>query len=120
MTELALIIEDDDDLAYIFAEALQAADYETKIYSDGEAAQQGLMEQIPNIILLDMHLPRIGGLEILNQIKNNPRFKKTTVIIATADARIAESQIDMADFVLIKPIAFSQLRDLTKRLHQSK
>ena len=51
-----------------------------------------------------------------NIIKREERLAKTIVIITTADARMGETYVELADFVLIKPISFVQLRDLTSRL----
>jgi CheY-like chemotaxis protein len=71
----------------------------------------------PFLILLDMHLPHISGADLLtNMIKKDERFAETVVIITTADARMGEAYTDQVDFVLIKPISFVQLRDLTNRL----
>jgi DNA-binding response OmpR family regulator len=117
MSDLALIIEDDEDLASIFTEALQKAEYRVETVKDGLSAQRRIAEIEPHIIVLDMHLPYISGAEILKMIRSDERLKKTSVIIATADARMGEAFTNIADFVLIKPITFSQLRDLSARLH---
>ena len=118
MRELALIIEDDEDLANIFAEALRGIGYEVELIADGKAAQERLNTgEVPFIILLDMHLPHVSGSDLLtNIIKKDERLSKTMVIITTADARMGETYSDQVDFVLVKPISFVQLRDLTARL----
>lgn len=118
MSELALIIEDDEDLASIFAEALRGIGYEVELVADGRVAQERLKSgRPPFLILLDMHLPHVSGAELLtNLIKQDERFAKTMVIITTADARMGDTYGDQVDFVLIKPISFVQLRDLTSRL----
>ena len=118
MNELALIIEDDEDLASIFAEALRGIDYQVEHVADGKVAAERLKDgPAPYLILLDMHLPHVSGADLLtNIIRKEERFSKTTVIITTADARMGETYSDQADFVLIKPISFIQLRDLTNRL----
>ena len=118
MSELALIIEDDEDLANIFAEALRGIGYEVEHAADGKTAQERLKSRnVPFIILLDMHLPHVSGGELLTSIiKKEERFEKTMVIITTADARMGETYRDEVDFVLVKPISFVQLRDLTARL----
>ena len=117
MSELALIIEDDLDLAEIFAEAMRGVGFEVEHIADGRAAQARLKEgRAPFIILLDMHLPHVSGGDLLTILKQDERFDKTLIIITTADARMGEMYRDQADFVLIKPISFVQLRDLTARL----
>ena len=118
MNASALIIEDDEDLAEIFAQALHGVGYDVEHVADGRKAQERLRNGLPpHLILLDMHLPHVSGGDLLtNTIKQDGRFDKTLVIITTADARMGEAYEDQVDFVMIKPISFVQLRDLTARL----
>ena len=112
----ALIIEDDDDAAIIFAEALQAAEYETEIITDGETALARLATTTPAVVALDLHLPHTSGDKILRQIRADTRLSNTRVMLVTADALLAQNLRREADLVLLKPISFSQLRDLSARL----
>jgi DNA-binding response OmpR family regulator len=112
----ALIIEDDADLATIFSEALKAAGFRTEIIRDGQTAVQRLAAATPDVVVLDLHLPQVAGEDLLNQIHADARLSKTRVVVATADARSAEMLHEEADLVLVKPISFTQLRDLAARL----
>ena len=112
----ALIVEDETDLAIIFSKALQEAGFETQIVRAGDTALMWLSSTTPQIVVLDLHLPRVPGEEVLKQIRADERLTETKVIIATADPRLAETLQDKADLVLLKPIGFSQLRDLASRL----
>ncbi|MCK7519732.1 MAG: response regulator [Ignavibacteriales bacterium] len=118
MSELALIIEDDEDLASIFAEALRGVGFEVEHVADGKKARERLtVGTAPYLILLDMHLPHISGGELLaNILKKDERFEKTMIIITTADARMGEAYRDQVDFVLVKPISFVQLQRPDQRL----
>lgn len=118
---LALIIEDDEDLSIIFSEALRAAGFSTAVIRDGQEAAERLVQsnEDPAVIVLDLHLPHLTGTEILAQIRAHPRLKDVQVVITTADVRMAEMTDGIADFVLIKPISFGLLRDLTSRLKES-
>lgn len=113
---LALIIEDDEDLSEIFGQALSAAGYTIEIIRDGRAAQERLKHVVPTVITLDMHIPYISGDVLLQEIRADERFEKTRVVVTTADPHMGESMRSIADLVLIKPITFTQLRDLTMRL----
>lgn len=113
---LALIIEDDEDLAAIFGEALQAAQFETEIISDGAVAQRRLKEVIPSLVVLDLHLPNVSGEILLRQLRANPALARTRVVIASADPISADMLRSESDLVLVKPVSFSQLRDLAQRL----
>jgi CheY-like chemotaxis protein len=113
---IGLIIEDDEDLSIIFSEALNAAGYQTEIIRNGRLAMERLKAVTPELVSLDMHLPGVSGLEILQYIRSEKRLALTNVVVTTADAVMAEQVRESADFVLIKPITFGQLRDLTSRL----
>jgi CheY-like chemotaxis protein len=115
MENIAFVIEDDQDLSSIFTEALKAAGYQVETIRDGAVAQQRLTEAIPEIVILDMHLPNIDGAQLLKHIRADERLAKARVILATADALLGEYYEKKADLVLVKPISFSQLRDLTAR-----
>ena len=112
----ALIIEDDARLAKIFSFALQAAEFQTEIIQDGAIALTRLAEVVPHLVVLDLHLPHHSGQEILYHIRADARLDQTRVMLATADARLAENLREEADLVLLKPISPSQLRDLATRL----
>ncbi len=112
----ALVIEDDYDASAIFAKALKVIGFETEIIPSGSEAVERLKDVIPQMIVLDLHLPDVAGTEILKQIRADERLIDTRVIVATADPRSAELIQDYADIVLIKPTTFSQVRDFAERL----
>ncbi len=111
----AMVIEDDKDLSYIFSHALKSARFATEAIMDGERALSRLGETVPSLVVLDLNLPIVSGVEILQHIRNDPRLSKTRVIIATANSHIADT-LSGADFVLIKPISYQQLSKLAARL----
>ena len=112
---LALIIEDDDQLANIFSIAFQDAAFETEIVRDGRSALERLAQTIPSIVVLDMHLPHVSGKEILQYIRSEPTLTHVSVLLATADPGLAKQLENDVDLILIKPISFIHLRDLAKQ-----
>ncbi len=114
-TPLAFVIEDDEDLATIFSKALQAAGCETEVISSGEKALERLAATVPFLVVLDLRLPGVTGQDILKHIKADPRLEETRVIVATAHPRAGEELRRLANLVLIKPVSFTQLRDLASR-----
>lgn len=112
----ALIIEDDEDAAFIFANALQEAGFESEIVRAGDKALIWLAETTPAVVVLDLDLPGVPGAEILRQIRADVRLAKTHVIIATAHPDLVVGLEEQADLVLFKPVSYIQLRDLSKRL----
>jgi len=114
---LALVVEDDPDLSTIFASALKSAGFdEIEVINDGGKALARLAEVAPHIVILDLHLPHLSGANALRQIHADRRLIDTRVVICTADAAMANELGKQADLVLLKPVMFSQMRDLAIRL----
>jgi DNA-binding response OmpR family regulator len=113
---LALIIEDDPDIADVFSTALQMAGYATETIEDGRLAMEQLNTLLPALVVLDLNLPHVTGESILHYIRAQARLTKTRVIIATAQDRAAEFLHQEADMVLIKPISTNQLMEFATRL----
>jgi len=119
MTKLfALIIEDDPEIGKILSVSLQSK-FETQIIANGDVALSKLAQVVPALIILDLHLPNVSGMDILAQIRADQRFAGTRVILCTADSLGVESLRRQADFVLLKPISPSQLSELASRLIDS-
>lgn len=116
---LALVIEDDEDLSVIFTKALEAAQFTVKSFLSAETAWDFMTRSCPQLVVLDLNLPGKSGHSMLQEIRADGRFTKTRIILATANHLLAQTLTDQADLVLVKPITFSQLRDLTSRLHDS-
>jgi CheY-like chemotaxis protein len=117
---LAYIVEDNKDTVTIFRGAMELAGYEVEVAYDGATAQKRLTEIVPDLIVLDLHIPNISGDVVLKHIRTDERLKDTRVFLATADANMASQLRDQAEIVLLKPIGFSQLRDLADRFKPSK
>lgn len=112
---LAFIVEDYEDSANVFSWALEMAGYEVEVAADGAVAQKRLTEIVPDLILLDLHIPYVPGDVLLQQIRTDARFANTRVFLATADANMATQLRDKAELILLKPISPTQLRDLAER-----
>ncbi len=112
----ALVIEDDHELSLIFSQAIRTAGFEVETVDTAAAAYRQLAATAPQLITLDLHLQQTKGDEILRYIRAEPRLTAINVILTTADSALADALQDQADYVLIKPISFTQLRDLAARL----
>ena len=113
--KLALVIEDDPAQQDIFTQAVKMAGYTVEALGNGADALARLAEVVPQLVILDLHLPSVSGDEILATIRADERLASVPVILATADPLLAESLSDTSDLVLLKPISFIQLRDLASR-----
>ncbi len=114
---LALIVEDDPHQTEIFSLALQQAGYEISACADGQQALDQMAETPPYLVVLDLHLPDITGDKILQHMRASESLTNAKVILATANPRMAEPLREISELVLIKPVSFSQLKQLAMRLH---
>ena len=116
MNKRALIVEDNEDLSYIFSEILQEAGFETDAVFAGHNALAWLSETKPDLVILDVSLPDISGINVLKKIRADDRLKDLKVFITTADSSVLNSLGDQADLVLIKPVMYDQLLNAVNRL----
>ena len=114
---IALVVEDNADQNLVFTMALNKAGFSTESIHTGRDAQKRLNEVVPQIVILDLHMPDIDGNVILAQIRNDERLAKVNVVLATADAAFADALQSQAELVLLKPVSFSQLSELAGRFN---
>ena len=112
----ALIVEDDADIAQMYAIALRYVGFDTDIVRDGSTALARLAKEAPALVVLDMHLPFVTGAEILRQMRADRRLDQTRVIMTTGDAQVAAALSNDVDLALVKPVSEVQLRELAARL----
>lgn len=113
------IIEDNDSLTDIFTQAMKAAGFEIETAANGLEALDKLTSLKPEVIILDLYLPGISGDKLLTYIRKDVRLQNTKVILTTFDSLLADKYRDLCDYVLLKPVSFSQLRDLGIHLRTS-
>ena len=113
----ALILEDDPKLAELYQTVLKQCQYETRIIESGQEAQNILRTFVPDLILLDIHLPYVSGMEILEQIKSDKRLKAIPVIVMTADLYTVKELNGQVEYVLLKSHGISKLREIATRVH---
>jgi CheY-like chemotaxis protein len=116
---LALIIEDNDAVAEICQVALEKAQFAVELVQDGRMALDRLAAITPALILLDLHLPKVSGQQVIHYIRTTERLGKTRIVLSTADLPRSESLQDEVDFVLLKPFGFTKLYELAKELRST-
>jgi DNA-binding response OmpR family regulator len=119
LNSLAIVIEDDEKLSVIYCQALKAAGYTPHPVRTGRDALRELLIFQPVLVTLDLQLPDASGADILEFIRSEPVLKDTWVVVATAEPALAANLHNSADLVLIKPVSFTQLRDLALRLRRT-
>lgn len=78
-----LLVEDDEFLAELYATKLDLEAYEVTLASDGEKGLKMIKENPPDLILLDIILPKMDGFEVLKAIKADKKLKNIPVILLT-------------------------------------
>ena len=118
---LAIVVEDDPYLSEIYADTLRSIGITTETFQDGESAMQKLKQVVPDLIILDLNLPKYSGVEIFHDLRKQPQTAETWVLIVTANpaqaAELSETEIESQNLlVLAKPISVDQLDQLAQRL----
>lgn len=112
----ALIIEDDQDTANLFVQALQTLPMECEIVWNGAQAMDILRKTVPDLVLVDMNLPGLNGVEVVEFIRSESHLKDIAVIVTSGDAEKSKAVEDLVEFVLLKPISLPQLITMVRRL----
>ncbi len=117
-TKRVLIAEDDADLRALFAMLLQQEQYEVQDAADGLQVLAQLEAQVPDLLILDINMPKFSGLEVLKHLRQKPETRAMKIIVLTANAIAAANspEIQYADMTLLKPVGVADLIRLVERL----
>lgn len=81
-----LVVEDEPDLADLLAYNLHRAGYDAQVVHDGAAALAAVREAPPDLVVLDVMLPKLSGLEVAREIRTGPRTAQVPILMLTAKA----------------------------------
>ncbi|MDR2757691.1 MAG: response regulator transcription factor [Planctomycetaceae bacterium] len=110
--EQILVIEDEKDILSMVRLRLESRGFEVFTAESGELALQWMSEHKPDLILLDLMLPGISGLEVLKQIRTNQDIAKIPILIVSALGEESDVVVGLergADDYLSKPFSMSIL-----------
>ena len=114
-----LIVEDDPAVATMLDMTFSLEGYRTEVVSDGTAAVARLHGPPVDIVVLDVMMPEVDGLDVLRALRTLPGWDETRVIVSTAlasDADLWAGWSAGADYYLTKPFDLDHLRDVVGRL----
>lgn len=114
-----LVIEDDQALANVVEYNLTQAGYEVRTARDGLAGLQAVRVNPPDLILLDVMLPGIDGLEVCRQLRSNPQTSRVLVLMLTAKSEEADQVLGFgagADDYVSKPFSVRIVLERVKAL----
>lgn len=118
-TPLVYIVEDDNNISEIESFALKNSGYITEVFEKGKIFFKHLQNKKPDIVLLDIMLPDMDGLEILRKMRSTPDYKKIPVIMVTAKTTEIDKVkgLDLgADDYISKPFGIMELISRVKAL----
>ena len=104
--ELVLVADDDEDIVRFVEVNLRLEGYEVHTVSDGAQALEAALELTPDLILLDVMMPKLDGFEVCQRLRSDSRTKHISVIMLTAKSLSADKVVGLtagADDYMIKP-----------------
>lgn len=108
-----LIVEDEPDTAEMFAQMLRVSGYRVIKTYGGTSGMKQLLHEKPDVLLLDIMMNDISGLEVLRFLRREPQFEDLPVIVISAKGATADIITGMeagATVYLTKPVAFLELK----------
>ena len=110
-----LLVEDNAFNQQVVTEMLSDAGIEVNTASNGLEALRWLNTQRPDVVLMDMHMPRLSGLETLRRIRELPKQPPCILISAAWDSELREAAMQESAFsVLPKPVSPTQLTGVVR------
>ena len=117
MSKKVLLAEDERNVILGVRTCLDAVGYQIEIVEDGDEALNSIRKERPDLILLDLLMPKVDGFEVLKEVKGNDETKDIPIIVLTAKAEEEDRQRAMdlgADSYMTKPFKPQELWDLLK------
>ena len=114
-----LIVEDEIELNEMIKIRLEANDFEISTAFDGKEGLEKAREQEPDLIILDLMLPKLDGYKVCGLLKSDSRYNKIPIIIFTALAQNSNKEMGLelgADAYITKPFKSEVLLEKIKEL----
>lgn len=123
MIKKILIVDDEENIVISLEFLMQQAGYEVAIARNGEDALAMVDEFKPDLVLLDVMMPRVNGFDVCQKIRDNDELQDTKIIMLTAkgrDVEVAKGMALGANSYVIKPFSTKQLVIEVKRVLEEK
>ncbi|RLK51053.1 response regulator receiver protein [Alkalispirillum mobile] len=119
MPKRILIVDDEANIVLSLEFLMKQAGYEVETATDGDEALEALKEQKPDLVLLDVMMPRKNGYEVCEAIRADDDWKDVLVIMLTAKGRDVEREKGLslgADDYITKPFSTQEVIDKVREL----
>ena len=107
-----LIVDDKLEVVELVKATLEGEDYQTISASDGKEALEKIGKEKPDLVLLDIVMPKMNGFEVLTEVKKDPKTKEIPIIMLTAKGQKLDKdkgrRLGAEDYI-IKPFSPSHL-----------
>jgi len=116
MAHRILIVDDEPNIVVPLEFLMKREGYEVAVASDGEAALAAVAQGAPDLVILDVMLPRMSGFEVCRQIRADARWRGLKILMLTAKGRDSEMEKGLglgADAYVTKPFS---TRDLVAKI----
>lgn len=118
-TKKILLVEDDDALANVYQTRLEAENFGVRRVPNGEEALAAAIQYKPDLILLDVMMPKVSGFDVLDILRNTPETINVKIIMLTAlsqdtDRERAES-LGVDDYLVKSQVVIADVVDRVKR-----
>ncbi len=119
MSKVILVVDDEPNILLSLEYLMQQAGYEVRSARDGDAALEAMESALPDLVLLDVMMPKRDGYEVCQAIRARREWKGVKVIMLTAKGREVEREKGMslgADDYVTKPFATQELVDKVRQV----
>jgi len=123
MAKKILIVDDERDYVELLSNILAIHGYEISVAYDGQEAMDALNNEIPDLIILDIKMPRLNGYEVCKLLANNARYKNIPFLILTACGEFDNVKLGIATAAvsyIVKPFKQEVLLGLVHGLIEQK
>lgn len=114
-----LLVEDDESLANVYITRLTAEGFDVKHVPNGEDALAGAINYKPDLILLDVMMPRVSGFDVLDIIRNTPETANAKIIMLTALSQDADKQraesLGVNDYLVKSQVVIADVVDRIRK-----
>ncbi|RED50796.1 response regulator transcription factor [Aestuariispira insulae] len=119
MSHSVLVVEDEPNIVLSLQFIMKQAGFAVRVAEDGDKAVREVTRKVPDIVLLDIMLPKTDGFTVCETIKSDPRCKKVKIIMLSAKSRDADREKALAlgaDDFITKPFSTRELGDRVRQL----
>lgn len=117
-----LVVEDDADTRFALALLFEMEGFEVDVAGDGEEAYSSAINHQPDVIVTDINMPRVSGIDLINKVKHDERLRHIPIVAMSAveRAQLSRAQELGAVAVYQKPVEYDQLFTVIARVMSSR